>query len=198
MNKKAFLRYTLMILLFAALAITAAVFITSLAPGERARTSLVRVDLASLAPGQVKLVTADLPIYVVAQSPEMEKDLKQISEHVWDRRIATEYVGQDGRKFFIFIGVGARNERNDGCMVTHYPKNRTNEYRRGEAVWLGGFWDMCRDLSYDYAGRTIKDTKYTYINFTRDSANLAQPLLLESDDAIVVFGHPATATGRSL
>lgn len=154
------------------------VLIDTLGPSARERASIINVELASISPGQTKLVGNYLPVYIVAQTDEILSDLNLLSNHVWDKNISTEYKASNGDKYFIFYAVRGGVP---SCLPKHYSKNKSNTYRTDKAEWLGGFWDMCRDSSYDYAGRTIKDIQYAYINFSSEIPNLLPVIGLRDD-----------------
>lgn len=184
MDSRKILTKTIFFMVFVSVASVVIVLTEALGPSARERANIVNVELSSIEPGQVKLVGNNFPVYVVAQTNEMLNDLGLMSDHVWDRRISTEYKTLTGDKYFIFYAV-----RKDvpSCLPKHYPKNKPNTYRTDEATWLGGFWDMCRDLSYDYAGRAIEDIQYSYINFSRKMPNLPPVMGLRDDGARLSF-----------
>lgn len=127
------------------------------------------IDIDQLQHGQTVLVEGLFPYYVVVQSDEMLRDLTRLTPHVWNERMAAEYTDKNGRKYFIFYGISTAKP---GCAVRYIPKLIPHPYRPREAVWLGGFYDGCRDVSFDYAGRAIRDHGYTFVNFTRPVKNL--------------------------
>jgi len=159
------------------------VFVSALGPRAKARSNVINVSLSSITPGQVVLVGTNLPVYIVSPTNEMLSDLDYLTDHVRQRRISTEYRASNGDTYFIFYGV-----RNDfpSCLPKLYRKDEPNTYRSDNATWLGGFWDVCRDISYDYAGRVIKDIQYAYINFSANVSNLL-PVTDASDDGEHLF-----------
>jgi hypothetical protein len=161
------------------------VFVQSLSPSAKANSYKFVIDLNKINPGEVRLVRTEISIYVVAQSEEILRDLEILSNHVWNNEITTKFKSRNGRVYYIF---SSRGTIGPGCFVKHYPKLESNIHATPEVKWNGGFLDLCRDVSYDYAGRLIQDISYSYINFSRRGQNL-KPIakLFEEEQGILVY-----------
>ena len=179
MNRKAVLKSAIMVFLFVGIILVTNIFIGSLFPSARENAQIVKIGLLDYEPGEVRLVRGDGPIYVIAYSDEMLRDLEKLSPHVWNSTISTTYKAENGKSFFIFNGRGTIEP---GCLVKHYPKTEPNTYREDNAVWFGGFLDPCRDVSYDYAGRLIRSISHSYINFTREAPNMPRIKYMREDE----------------
>jgi hypothetical protein len=163
------------------------VFIGSLSPSAREEAQIVKIGLLEYEPGEVRLVRGDGPIYVIAYSDEIMRDLDKLTPHVWNPKISTTYKAENGKRFFIFNGRGTIDP---GCLVKHYPKTEPNSYREDNVVWYGGFLDPCRDVSYDYAGRLIRSISHSYINFTREASNMPRiKFMREDENGLYIFNE---------
>ena len=178
MSKKVILTKAVALLSVIGVSCLLVVLVSALGPSAREKSKIVSINLSGIAPGQVKMVKASLPLYIVSPTDEMLGDLDILSDHVWDRKISTEYTMSNGTRYFIFYGV---QKVVPSCLPKLYKKDEPNSYRADSAMWLGGFWDLCRDVSYDYAGRTIRDIQYAYINFSRKLPNLPPVIGIRDD-----------------
>lgn len=74
-----------------------------------------------------------------------------------------------------------------GCVLEEKPPQESQLKNWNEkAQWLGGFWDPQCEVSYDYAGRTIRTWEFTFNGYTGEFANLIPPkFTLEGGKLIV-------------
>lgn len=185
MNRKVVLKSVVLVFMLIGISLVIRIFIGSLSPSAREEAQIVKIGLLDYEPGEVRLVRGDGPIYVIAYSDEMLRDLEKLSPYVWNPKISTTYKAENGKSFFIFNGRGTIDP---GCLVRHYPKSEPNTYREDNAVWYGGFLDPCRDVSYDYAGRLIRSISHSYINFSREAPNMPRiKFMREDEDGLYVF-----------
>lgn len=141
----------------------------SLAPSERARAlagavTLSLDDLAGVAPGNVRQMQAyGWPLFAFRPNEDTWRDLKALDANVWD----TTMVGyHEDLGLFLYWAVGTEVP----CQLKHFPKGDVGA--NFGLRWLGGYYDPCRDPSYDYAGRTIKTLDFTAVRYSRHVPNL--------------------------
>lgn len=178
MSKKRILIIALALLSVIGVSLTLVTLLSALGPGAKEKSKLISVNLTDIVPGQVKLVDANIPVYIVSPTEEILSDLNTLSNHVWDSKISTAYTTSNGTRYFIFYGV---QKKVHSCLPKLYKKEEPNSYRTDSTTWLGGFWDTCREVTFDYAGRSIKDIQYSYINLSRKSSNLPPVMGLRDD-----------------
>jgi len=85
-----------------------------------------------------------------------------------------------------------------GCLSALYRNDAPNKYDKNSSVWEDGFWDRCRDWTYDDAGRAIKDNEYAYVNFSVEAPNLATVSGVTDDREYLSFyggGHGNKCSG---
>jgi ubiquinol-cytochrome c reductase iron-sulfur subunit len=161
-------------------AVTAYVFISSLSPSARAKSESEHyIEIADLKPGEVLIVQVyGLPLYIHRASKEELNDLHLLDAHVWNKT----YSGfNDKQDIFVYWGQSTRSI----CSLVHLPKGDSRIKEMG-AVWLGGYYDPCRDSSYDYAGRTIKTYLYSGNGLTAEVPNLRSPSYEASSARLLV------------
>ena len=163
-------------------AVTAIVpFLSSMLPSERAKAAgaPVEVDIADLAPGQMKTVEwRGKPVWIINRSQEMLDTLTKLDNAVADpkseEKQQPEYCKNETRsiKPNILIAVGICTHL--GCSPTSKFKHG-NEDGMGED-WQGGFICPCHGSTFDFAGRVFKNKPaptnlivppHTYLSDTR-------------------------------
>ena len=163
-------------------AVTAMVpFLSSMLPSERAKAAgaPVEVDIADLAPGQMKTVEwRGKPVWIINRSQEMLDTLTKLDDAVADpkseEKQQPEYCKNETRsiKPNILVAVG---------ICTHLGCSPTSKFKKGTeegmaADWPGGFLCPCHGSTFDFAGRVYKNKPaptnlvvppHTYLSDTR-------------------------------
>ena len=163
-------------------AVTAMVpFLSSMLPSERAKAAgaPVEVDIADLAPGQMKTVEwRGKPVWIINRSQEMLDTLTKLDDAVADpkseEKQQPEYCKNETRsiKPNILVAVG---------ICTHLGCSPTSKFKHGNeegmgADWQGGFICPCHGSTFDFAGRVFKNKPapanlivppHTYLSDTR-------------------------------
>ena len=163
-------------------AVTAMVpFLSSMLPSERAKAAgaPVEVDIADLAPGQMKTVEwRGKPVWIINRSQEMLDTLTKLDDAVADpkseEKQLPEYCKNETRsiKPNILVAVG---------ICTHLGCSPTSKFKHGNeegmgADWQGGFICPCHGSTFDFAGRVFKNKPapanlivppHTYLSDTR-------------------------------
>jgi ubiquinol-cytochrome c reductase iron-sulfur subunit len=168
---------------------TAVPFVSSLAPSERAKAAggPVEVDIANLAPGEMKTVEwRGKPVWVVHRTPQMLAALQGHDAALVDPRSVREqqpaYAANTERairpEILVVIGICTHL----GCSPTAVPQGSANP--SVPADWPGGFFCPCHGSTFDGAGRVFKNVPaptnlevppYRYASATR--------LVIGEDDA---------------
>lgn len=141
---------------------TAAPFVSTLAPSERARAAggPVEVDVSDLAPGDMKTVEwRGRPVWVVHRTPEMLASLQghdaQLVDPLSTKQQQPAYATNAERaiqpEFFVAIGICTHL----GCSPSTAPKSGNNPGL--PADWPGGFFCPCHGSTFDGAGRVYKN-----------------------------------------
>ena len=163
-------------------AVTAIVpFLSSMLPSERAKAAgaPVEVDIADLAPGQMKTVEwRGKPVWIINRSQEMLDTLTKLDNAVADpkseEKQQPEYCKNETRsiKPNLMVVVG---------ICTHLGCSPGQKFKTGAAEgmppeWLGGFLCPCHGSTFDFAGRVYKNKPapinlpvppHTYLSDTR-------------------------------
>jgi ubiquinol-cytochrome c reductase iron-sulfur subunit len=137
-------------------------FVSSLAPGERAKAAggPVEVDLSDIAPGGSKTVEwRGKPVWVVRRTPEMLAALQghdaQLVDSQSQRDQQPAYARNVARairpEIFVVIGICTHL----GCSPSNAPAGTANPSL--PADWPGGFFCPCHGSTFDGAGRVFKD-----------------------------------------
>lgn len=137
-------------------------FAASLAPSERAKAlgAAVEVDIAGLAPGEMRTVEwRGKPVWVVRRTPGMLSALQGQDERLADpqslRSDQPDEAANAARSARpeVFIAVGICTHL--GCSPTAVPAGSANP-AVGED-WQGGFFCPCHGSTFDGAGRVFKN-----------------------------------------
>lgn len=150
-------------------------FIASLRPSAEAMNeSLVSIKLPTLEPGIVNSVEVKgMKLFVLKPNEEQAAAIKRLDPYVADMTI-NSYRADIGA--YVYWAHSSKW----GCPLEHKPPqaSRLREWRRN-AKWLGGYWDPWCEVSYDYAGRTIKSYEFTFNGYTWPGQGLKTPTVFE-------------------
>lgn len=144
---------------------TTGVLVSTFQPSERAKAAgaPVEVDIAGLAPGEMKTVEwRGKPVWILKRSPEMVATLKQTDADVADPNserkqdeLTPEYARNEYRsiKPEILVAVG---------ICTHLGCSPVTRFQTGAQPslpdnWHGGFLCPCHGSTFDLAGRVFKN-----------------------------------------
>jgi ubiquinol-cytochrome c reductase iron-sulfur subunit len=144
---------------------TAGAFVSTFQPSERAKAAgaPVEVDIAGLAPGEMKTVEwRGKPVWILKRSPEMVASLKKTDDQVADPKsernpeeLTPEYARNEtrSRKSDILVAVGICSHL--GCSPT--TKLQPGAQPSLPDDWAGGFLCPCHGSTFDLAGRVYKN-----------------------------------------
>ena len=141
---------------------TAVPFVASFAPSERAKAAggSVEVDIAGLAPGDIKTVEwRGKPVWIVRRTPQMLEALKGHDAELVDPQSRVEqqppYAANAARAIReeVFVAIGICTHL--GCSPTTVPQGTANPSL--PADWPGGFFCPCHGSTFDGAGRAYKN-----------------------------------------
>lgn len=172
----------------AGLVATAAPFVTSLAPSEKARAlgAPVNVDLSSLAPGELRTVEwRGKPVFVLRRTPEMIDALARHDPLLADPQSRRSLQPEAARN-------ALRSSRPDlavlegvcthlGCVPTFRPAPGSPDIG---AQWPGGFYCPCHGSKFDLAGRVFKNVPAP--------TNLPVPPYWVSENSLLIGADPTT------
>jgi ubiquinol-cytochrome c reductase iron-sulfur subunit len=141
---------------------TAAPFVATFAPSERARAAggPVEVDLSDLPSGGSKTVEwRGKPVWIVRRTPQMLADLEGHDNQLVDPQSAKDqqpaYARNAARavRAEIFVAVGICTHL--GCSPSKAPAGAANPSL--PADWPGGFFCPCHGSTFDGAGRVFRN-----------------------------------------
>ncbi|HYD94224.1 MAG TPA: ubiquinol-cytochrome c reductase iron-sulfur subunit [Noviherbaspirillum sp.] len=144
---------------------TAGALVSTFQPSERAKAAgaPVEVDIAGLAPGEMKTVEwRGKPVWILKRSPEMVESLKKTGDQVADPKsernpneLTPEYARNEyrSRKPEILVAVGICSHL--GCSPT--TKLQPGAQPSLPDDWQGGFLCPCHGSTFDLAGRVFKN-----------------------------------------
>lgn len=144
---------------------TAGAFVSTFQPSERAKAAgaPVEVDIAGLAPGEMKTVEwRGKPVWILKRSPEMVASLKNTDAQVADPNsernkddLTPEYARNEYRsiKPELLVAVGICSHL--GCSPS--AKFQTGAQPSLPDDWAGGFLCPCHGSTFDLAGRVFKN-----------------------------------------
>jgi len=135
-------------------------FAASWIPSERAKAAgaPVEVDIASLAPGELKIVEwRGKPVWILKRTKEMVDSLKTVAAKLSDPGSGSsaqpDYAKNESRALKPDVMVMEGVCTHLGCS----PQLKTTETRAEMgADWAGGFYCPCHGSKFDYAGRVYK------------------------------------------
>src|SRR5690606_39740966 len=161
---------------------TAVPFVSTFAPSEKARAAgaPVEVEVADLAPGQMRTVEwRGKPVWIMRRSEEQLAGIKEQDPYVADPNsdrpgYTPEYAKNEfrSRKPDLFVCVG---------ICTHLGCSPTADFYAGTGPalhdsWEGSFYCPCHGSTFDLAGRVYKNKPapdnlevppYQYLSDTR-------------------------------
>jgi ubiquinol-cytochrome c reductase iron-sulfur subunit len=144
---------------------TTAALVSTFQPSERAKAAgaPVEVDIAGLAPGEMKTVEwRGKPVWILMRSPAMVESLKKTDAQVADPKsernqaeLTPEYARNEyrSRKPEILVAVGICSHL--GCSPT--TKLQPGAQPSLPDDWTGGFLCPCHGSTFDLAGRVYKN-----------------------------------------
>lgn len=185
MNKRRFLIISTAGLLIGGLAAASFPFLGSMKPSEKAKNDdLVLIDLPKLHPGQLLELTVEgRRLLVLRPNEEQRESIRILSDHVWD---SDSYAYNAGIGAYVYWGESTRW----GCPLDDKPPQESRIKQWDEnAEWLGGFWDPWCEVSYDYAGRSIKSYMYTYNGYSAKYPNLRAPKIFKKENGRYVVSR---------
>lgn len=141
--------------------VTAAPFVKSMMPSERAKSAgaPVEVDISKLGPGQMMTVEwRGKPVWIINRTPDMLASLQKtdplVSDPKSEKNMQPKYCQNETRsiKPEIFVAVG---------ICTHLGCSPTDKFKTGAESgvtqdWAGGFLCPCHGSTFDLAGRVYK------------------------------------------
>ncbi|OGB22484.1 MAG: ubiquinol-cytochrome c reductase iron-sulfur subunit [Burkholderiales bacterium RIFCSPLOWO2_02_FULL_57_36] len=143
----------------------AGAFVSTFQPSEKAKAAgaPVEVDIAGLAPGEMKTVEwRGKPVWIMKRSPEMVAALPKLDAQLADPdsernrdELTPEYARNKHRsiKPEILVAVG---------ICSHLGCSPIDKFQAGPQPslpddWLGGFLCPCHGSTFDLAGRVYKN-----------------------------------------
>ena len=144
---------------------TAGALVSTFQPSERAKAAgaPVEVDIAGLAPGEMKTVEwRGKPVWILRRTPDMIASLKQTDDKVADAdskrnqdELTPDYARNEQRsrkpEFLVAVGI-----------CTHLGCSPSTKFAAGAQPslpddWVGGFLCPCHGSTFDLAGRVFKN-----------------------------------------
>ena len=162
-------------------------FIETFQPSEAAKAAgaPVKVDLGSIAPGQLRTVEfRGKPVWIVHRTPEMlallAKDVNLLADPRSQRPQQPAYAATPTRAikppFLVVTGICTHL----GCVPTYRPEPAAADLGPD---WPGGFYCPCHGSRFDLAGRVFKNVPAPM--------NLEIPAHSYLDDSTVLVGADA-------
>lgn len=184
MNRKKYLRNVVLVLAIIGFGFSLYPLFVSMKPGSTSnqdgKMSLLIDDLEVGAVYRYEL--GGKLILVLKPSEEQLSSIQSLDKHVWDRSYGA-FIG-------VFVFLGHSTSEKGGCGLSHYPRHASRLSNSENAEWLGGYWDVSCEVSYDYAGRAIKTYEKTYNGFNPKVRNLDSPSVeVVSSKKIIVNAH---------
>jgi ubiquinol-cytochrome c reductase iron-sulfur subunit len=139
--------------------------VSTFQPSEKAKAAgaSVEVDIAGMAPGEMKTVEwRGKPVWILKRSEEMVKSLSMTNDDVADPKserapddLTPEYARNQhrSRKPDLLVAVGICSHL--GCSPTS--KFTTGPQPSLPDDWAGGFICPCHGSTFDLAGRVFKN-----------------------------------------
>ncbi|MCV6637885.1 hypothetical protein [Candidatus Albibeggiatoa sp. nov. NOAA] len=179
MNKRKALSILVGILSIVGMASLSYPFLMSLNPSARAiNNSFATVHLPKLELGVIYSIKVDgVPLLILRPNEYQKQTILKLDSHVWDKSI-NSYHETTGA--YIYWGISPRF----GCELAHFaPQDKRSNNRE----WLGGYWDNWCEVSFDYAGRSIKNPNMTLNGFVWNNEGLPSPSVeLKDGNKLVV------------
>lgn len=167
--RKKFLWSAVSILAVAGLIGLSIPFVGALKPSARAKNdSVAYIDIPNLEVGRVyEFKIRNYPLFILKPSAEQFHSIAALDRDVYEKS-----YGSFNKELGAFIFWGISSARFH-CPLLHKPPeiSRLSEYDKN-AKWLGGYWDVLCEQSYDYAGRAIKTYRFSFNGFSSVTSNL--------------------------
>jgi len=171
----------------AGLVATAAPFVASMAPSERARAlgAPAEVEIQGLRPGELRTVEwRGQPVFILRRSKEMVESLSRHDDLLADpgsrRSDQPAYAANAERSikpdFAVLVAVCTHL----GCVPTFRPTPGAADIG---ASWPGGFYCPCHGSKFDFAGRVFK-------NVPAPTNLVVPPYHFASADTVIVGVDP--------
>ncbi len=170
-SRKRVLRVMTKVMLLLGIGVAAYPFIASLSVSERSEAeNLVAFQAHELQTGVVHQYTIKGKLLYVLKPNELQRQsIRSLDAHVWNSHIRSYKPKQD-------LYVYWAHSTSWGCPLQHKePHASVLMQTSSTAEWLGGYWDVACEVSYDYAGRAIKTRAYTFNGYTDQHENLKTP-----------------------
>lgn len=171
--RKRLLLWSTVLVVLASIGFAIIPFASALKPNVVARNnSTDYVTLSPIKAGEVQRVTVrGKTLFILRPSPEQWQSIHQMDGHVWNPELS---AWNSQLKAFVYWGTGTRWGRMlfvipSATEYSSYAANRSSEASPRIPLypspnWPGGYWSY-DDVSYDYAGRAIKDANYSAEHF---------------------------------
>jgi hypothetical protein len=168
MTRKKFLAIMTMLTMAIGLVLASLPLFYSLKPNAKANTDHepIVVYLKNLQVGVPFIIESrGRPLIVLKPTDSQKANIQLLNEYVANPETGSYFPEHD---LYIYWGLGKKNGYY--CLVRHHPKPRYEGQK-----WKGGYLSLPCDISYDYAGRAIKDRDFSYIGYGGNFANLQAP-----------------------
>lgn len=159
-SKRWFLTKAASVVGAAGVVISAAPFISSMQPSEKAQAAgaPVEADISKIEPGQmIRVMWRGKPVWIVQRTQESLNGLSKLIDKLRDPK-SDESEQPEGAKNDvrsikpeIFVALGVCTHL--GCSPTYRPEVGPADLG---PEWLGGFFCPCHGSSFDLAGRVYK------------------------------------------
>lgn len=183
MQRRDLLRWIVTVMGLLGIGLATIPFFRSMSPSSsiKANAKFV-VDLSDLRPGVLKIVETPVgPVFILRPNAEQLRSIASLDAHVWHPEQIAYSKEVDA---FIYWGISTRF----GCELLEKKAPRsilTEFYDSG--TWLGGYWDPACEVSYDYAGRAIKNGEFTFNGYNMEYPNLDVPRFKRHGDKLIIF-----------
>ncbi len=173
MNRRAFLTVLVAGLALVGITLAAYPFAVALWPSDRAMNdSVVLIDLPPLEPGVVHTVTVEnAKLFFLKPTRDQFSAIEALDPYVSN----TKRIGfQEEIGAFVYWAYSTRWHWH--CSLEHFPPaGHSEEAASFNPNWLGGYWDPLCEVSYDYAGRAIEESTYSFNGFPWSGEGLKAP-----------------------
>jgi ubiquinol-cytochrome c reductase iron-sulfur subunit len=173
-----------------AMAATAAPFLASLAPSERARArgAPVEADVSRVTPAELATFEwRGKPVWVLRRTEDMLKRMALIEDQLVDPEsdVSSQQPGYArnatrSRQPELFVAVGLCTHL--GCVPAYQPQPASLQ-----PGWPGGFYCPCHGSKFDLAGRVYRGSPAP--------TNLVVPLYTFAAENLIVIGEDETTSG---
>ena len=171
MNKKKAIIVAMYVLASVGMALLAYPFIASMSVSAKSKNeSLVTIEIPTLTPGKLlKIGINGKTLFLLKPDQEQEDTIESLTPHVWNASTSSfnKEIGA-----YMYWGHSTKW----GCPLELLPRQESRLLDwEPNAQWLGGYWDDWCEVSYDYAGRTIKTYAFTRNGYNAELPNLHSP-----------------------